>query len=272
MTNCLCQLVYCLVVLHTMSSAPTFLSIDFSAKTTLDFLYPDQQLGISLLFALIPVLTILTAAWGTFKPSNFKTFLVFALYSTYIYLPFYVSGRIGHSQLTLIYSLLLLSFLSHDRPLCSKRNLSVLKIIQFSILSGYFSAGLWKVRTIISIGTLDSFESLPMQQIAYARAEGNSVPLFLMSIASAPAFPRFLAWGFVIVLLFQLTSFVGVIWPKFLRYFGFLALCFHVSTGLTMGVFFSTSAVVAFLFLTISELWLDQERNNLDRNFPFPES
>ena len=62
-----------------------------------------------------------------------------------------------------------------------------------------------------------------------------------------------LSFGYFCVLVFQLTSLVPIIFDRWFRIYGVLAILFHLSTGLVLGIYFYQTVLAVLAFFILAE-------------------
>ena len=182
-----------------------------------------------------------------------SVFVLFLFSITFSY------GKIHHSSHIWMISSILMVFFFLDKPLKSKINYFMLRLMQALLLSHYFISGLWKIRSLLSSKFAFSFKEIVSEYIAYDLAEsGIEANMFLKILLYQ--YPELLSFGFLCVLLFQLTSIIPVFLDKFFILYGVLAILFHLSTGIVLGVYFTPTVLAVLFFLIISEEMIKNER------------
>lgn len=140
---------------------------------------------------------------------------------------------------------LILALTDLNRTFLSKKEIFVW--CQIFLLASYQSAGLWKLRALFDTESIEQLKEILQSYLVVSLAEGKDPSVFLsLGIAEQLLLP-----GFVVALLFQLFSFVPILSRKFLIPWGFGAALFHLSTGLTINIWFYEQAVGALFFLVI---------------------
>jgi hypothetical protein len=233
---------YFLIFASILELAPNFISI-----------YYSNTFEVGNIFIFLPIILSILILYILKNPHKILSILVFILYAGYIYLPFRISGKINHAHSTLIYASIFLAFIDLDQSLKSTKNIFILRLMQFAILNTYFSAGLWKLRALIESNFSASFFNAPLSYIAHSYIEGNHISIFILNLLLNSNFQLFIKIGFIFVIIFQLSTLLPVLKPSLIRYYGFLSLVFHLSTGITLGIYFFWMAFVSFIFLTLAE-------------------
>lgn len=164
-------------------------------------------------------------------------------------------GKGYHSAHIWFLSSVFACFLSVSQTLISQPNILFIRLTQASLLSFYFSAGVWKLRDM-GLGPLDlAFRD----HLAYAVAEGTgpgaNAQVILMALPS-----WLLSLGFFIVVSFQLSCIFPVIKLQYFKIWGVAAFLFHLLTGVFLGVWFVPTMLAALFLLIVTEDLLKIER------------
>ena len=174
----------------------------------------------------------------------------------------YSYGKISSSIYIWMISSVLLCFFSLSQPMKSRKNLFLIRFVQGLLLSHYFISGLWKLRSIIASKFQFSFSDIVKEYIAYGFAEsagGGLVQTFLkMPIGSI-----FLSFGYLFVLVFQLTSLLPVFYNRLFVFYGWVAVLFHFSTGVILNIYFKPTVLAVLFFLIITEFLMEKEMSAL---------
>ena len=174
--------------------------------------------------------------------------------------------KISHNFHVWMISSVLVCFFSANQIFKSKANYFLLRLIQAILLSHYFMAGLWKFRALLSSKFHFSFQEIVSEYIAYGIAEGSLVIHPLLQILLYQ-YPKLLSFGFICVLIFQISSLLPVFFNKFFIFYGILACLFHLSSGFTLGVYFSYTMLASLFFLILSESMMKKEEEFLQATF-----
>ena len=181
----------------------------------------------------------------------------FFLLTISIYISF--SGKGEHLYYIWMISSFCLCFFSLQKSLNSRRNYTILRLIQGLLLSHYFLSGMWKVCSMIQAKFQFSFKDIVFEYVAYTLARGRDAnPLLDMLLYQIP---ELLSIGFLFVLLFQLSSLIPVIFDRFFILYGVFALIFHFSVGLLLGIYFIPLALAVLFFLIICEFMIKSEKS-----------
>lgn len=197
----------------------------------------------------------------------FSTKIIFRILATFFvlaYFSFYYSaGKISHNNHAWLYACIFMVFYLPFAGTKEVRNYFVIRLIQTTLLLSYFNAGIWKIRTLISSN--DSIIETVSRHIAFSVAEGNELSKIVLETLQ---FPNLVTTGFVLTLLFQLSTIVPISTGKYTKTYGVLAILFHMMTGLTVGIWFASTAWCVFLFFIVSELRLPLSINSLLKSTP----
>ena len=172
-------------------------------------------------------------------------FFVLILFSIY-----YSYGKIGHNNHAWILSSILLCFFDSKQSLNSKYNFFFLRLTQGILLSHYFISGLWKLRNMYSSGFSFSFTEIATEYIAQVSLKHEMhfiLKLLLYEI------PLFLGFSYFCVLFFQLTALTPIFLNRYFKFYGVLAVLFHLSTGISLITYFSQTVLAVLFFLIFSE-------------------
>jgi hypothetical protein len=247
------HLFYFFLLAIVVLRVPTIVSKDYSLAEFVGFATPLEYFVRKEVAVLILAALTFTIIGMSFKTLHlgFRIPAAF-LFSAFIYCP-YAFGKIDSNYSVWISASFALLFYSEKIPLSEKRNALTIDIIQAMILTEYFIAGLWKTRAIISMLPSWDLRNVQAQNVAIAIAEGSKLNDTFMEIFLAE--PAILELGFFSVLLFQLTALVPVFFRHFRPHWGWMALTFHFSAGLTLGTWFSgRSFAVAFFLILLPQL------------------
>ena len=227
----------------------------FFAKI-LNFLpFPPSPIINSILFLVTTFLTLLCV----FRPEKKflkigQSFFILITFSV-----FYSYGKISHSNHSWILSSILVCFFNETKNLKSTQNLFVLRLIQAILLSHYFISGIWKLRELIQERFQYSFQDIATEYIAYGIVghayQNNPLLDILLSV------PGLLGFGYIFILLFQITSLTPVFLNRFFVFFGVLACLFHLAIGIVLNIYFNATVLAVVLFFIIAEFFPDKEDN-----------
>lgn len=167
-------------------------------------------------------------------------------------------GKIDHYFHIWIFSSLFICFLDMKQLIHAPRNYFVLRLIQITLLSQYFNAGLWKLRLAFDSASQDEFLIRPLNHLAYSVAAGNGPARLFQGFIFDPSLLPFMQIGFGAVVLFQLSSVVPVLINKHWKLWGCFAIAFHLATGLMMGIWFEETLIAAAFFLILCESLLNE--------------
>ena len=158
-------------------------------------------------------------------------------------------GKIMWDYHTLVLSSVISCFFNENKDLNSKQNFFVLRLIQGMLLSHYFMSGLWKLRKMADVSFEFSLYEISGTYLAYTLTpEGMN-----FIVKSLVYNPWFLSFSYFCVLLFQLSALTPVFLNRYFKLYGALALLFHLSTGISMEIYFFRMVVFVLFFLIIAE-------------------
>ena len=117
------------------------------------------------------------------------------------------------------------------------------------LLSHYFISSLWKIRKMASSHFEFSLLEIVLEYIAYS-LEDKMYPLLKILLYD---YSWLLSLGYFCVLLFQLTALTPIIFNRFFKFYGILAVLFHLSTGIILSIYMSSTVLAVIFFLIIAE-------------------
>lgn len=167
-------------------------------------------------------------------------------------------GKIPHSKHAWIFSSIFMCFIDVKLSLNSSFNKLIIRLMQTTLLTHYLSSGIWKLRKLEHLN-FDYLQIAALDNISYGIAEGNSVPLVVIDIMTKA--PYLITIGFICVLLFQLSCFLPIILRKYYAVYGVFAICFHFTTGLSLGIYFSFTVLSCLFLLVFTEFLLQSEKD-----------
>jgi hypothetical protein len=257
-TYALYRMHFLLVLSHIFANISTYMARDYSE---LNFLSIDFDSGIFrvLLATSFPLFAMVFALSAIIWQKKYFAVATLIFYSLFVYLPYFQDGKIDHSQSTLLYASISLIFFNLSAPLNANKNLIVLRCIQFALLSCYFNAGLWKMRLAMDQSLLEVIMKDPLNHIAYSITEGSRASYLVKKYLLDSSFQNLIRIGFLGAVLFQITSFLPLLKSNLIKYYGGLAILFHLLTGFGLGIYFSSTALVAALYLVAAEKFLKED-------------
>lgn len=197
-----------------------------------------------------PILYILTVSLlliTLFVPKLSLRFLATFLFLVTMFITLSY-GKVFHSSHIWLVSSLLVCFLNPKKSIAEKNNLLILRLMQATLLSYYFTAGLWKLRDL----GLSNWGRALQEQIAYSIAEGTGPGSNVQALFSLiPSW--LLSLGFILVVGFQLSSIWPIIKLQSFKMWGVFAFFFHLSTGVFLGVWFVPTMIAVLFFLIMTE-------------------
>lgn len=172
-------------------------------------------------------------------------------------------GIVLHGTHSWIVSCIWMCFISEKENISSKHNLTVIRLIQATILSHYFFAGLWKSLKLFKVSSWEMYHSHLLDQIAYSLLTVSNGPnlSLVQRLSDLPV----LLIGFLLVVVFQFSSLLPVLLNRGFIFYGVAIVGFHIITGITLGVWFSNTILAVLFFLIITEFLLKQERESHSR-------
>ena len=187
------------------------------------------------------------------KPSKAASLAVIGFFLPLIFVK-YSYGKISHSSHIFLMCACLLPFFNFKKPEFTQMDQLILRVCQAFVLAAYFSAGLWKVRSLWGENIMAALND----HIAYAIAEGGGPPAFFSDHAWLLA-PELVTLGFALVLIFQLSALTPLVLPRLAPLWGIMAAAFHLSTGVYLDIYFWQMSVAAILFLFVGPAMIKKE-------------
>lgn len=169
-------------------------------------------------------------------------------------------GKVNHDGHTWMAASILICFLDANQNLFVQRNLFVVRLIQYFMLSTYFTSGVWKVRSLLAdeASFFDFLQDSAANSFGYAVGQGWKPEGWVLSFISE--YPEVLGYGLLAVIMFQISCFLPVIRPKLLLWFGCMGLMFHVANAITLGIIFRSTMIGCAFFLIFFEWALRRSR------------
>lgn len=173
------------------------------------------------------------------------------------------AGLIGHHSHVWPIASVVLIFISDIGENFSARDLIIVRAAQALALVPYFLAGVWRLLSVMSIdgfrNKLLAIHEFPKEVMAYSVAEGGGP---LPDVAPwIKAFPNVILTGLLIFWAFELLAIVPVFAPRWTRIWGWWALVFHLSIGLTLSIWFTPMILSSFYLLVLTEEYLDRAKS-----------
>ena len=247
----LLQFYYCLLFLVLYRKAGVFINWPqllepnyiFFAKPLSVFKLPAEIHSVIFLLALFCCLLSVFKPWRALRA-------VTSLFVLVVFSILYSYGKIDHNSHAFILSSVLVCFFDENEDLSSQPNFFVLRLIQGMLLSHYFISGLWKLREMISARFGFSLKEIATEYIAYSLSEQKLHFLLEFLVYSVP---WLLSFGYFCVLVFQLSALAPIIFNRFFKLYGVLAVLFHLLTGISVFAYFSNTVLAVLFFLVIAE-------------------
>lgn len=238
---------YFLTLAITLFNMRTYFKLPFSGGFTSALLHG--------LFLLTPYLVVVLTTLGLFgyhkKIILFLTVFLLSLYTT---IPHIAFGKINHTMHAFIYGSICLLFLNAKKPLNEKSNKTVLRVAQALILSTYFSAGLAKAFAFAQAqNPWRELIGAPTEHLAYAIGEGNGPHFLLYELIQNPLAPLFLAFGFFLIILFELSAIVPIFKTSLMKHYGLAVITFHVLCSIALGIWFIEAILASAFFFIFTE-------------------
>lgn len=212
-----------------------------------------------LLYPAVFIFTTLFLGWSIlFHNRLLRVFVAFLV--LLIFFMRYSFGIVLHGTHTWIISCIWMCFISEKKSISSTHNLTVIRLIQATILSHYFFAGLWKFLKLFKVSSWEMYHSHLLDQIAYSFLTVSNGPklTIIQRLSDLPIFPA----GFLLIVVFQLSSLLPVLFNKGFIFYGLAVVGFHIVTGIALGIWFSSTILSVLFFLIVAEFLLKHEREN----------
>ena len=176
-------------------------------------------------------------------------------------------GKIMYNWHVPVLSVVLVCFFNKNQDLNSKQNFFVLRLIQGLLLSHYFMSGLWKLRKMASAHFEFSLYDIVGTYIAYTLVPQGESFIVEWLIDN----PWLLSFSYVCVLIFLLSSLTPIFLNKYFKFYGVLAILFHLAVGISMEIYFFHTVVPVLYFFIIAESMREYkfERKNLKLSYNF---
>ena len=197
------------------------------------------------LYPVFYIATILSLFFCILFENKLTRFLVAFQFTTLISLQFSF-GSISHMAHVWIWSSIIL-FLSISVDRVSRE--LILDTISASLFASYFNSGCWKVRNILSSSdfTYQTFKDISLETIGQSVAGGHSIerPMLKLLIENYDVYP----FIFSLVILFQATCFLPIIFKKLRATFLVCALMFHFGAGALLGHWYFHTCLMCLYLL-----------------------
>ena len=99
---------------------------------------------------------------------------------------------------------------------------------------------------------------MTLEVIAYTLIRYANEPNIFLKVLLYQ-YPVVLYFGFFCILIFQMSSLAPVFLNRFFVAYGMLAILFHISTGITISVYFFPAIPAILFFLIIAEALREKE-------------
>lgn len=256
MTQLFVRLYYCSLIYFVIEKAPFFLSSDLLKPAYVAFARPLNWLNIdhTILYPAIWAINIVVLLITIYKPVRWLRFLSL----TFVYLFFSMSfsyEKITHSHHSWLLAAIFICLLDTRNNLSSPKNIFYVRLMQSLLLCPYFLSGLWKIRGPLL--SQDLFLNAA-EQMTSAIAEGNQIhPWFVENLLVTNQ--NLLELGFLFVVGFQLSVIVPILRQRNFLIYGGLAIIFHLTTGLIMGIWFLPTIAAILLLVIGPDFFLEEE-------------
>lgn len=263
MTSHYRKVFYMAIFAICMSHMSQLGATDFSSVHFLNVVYPLNFLEYKGAVAfLISSASVALAFLGIFWSPTILSglFCVSFTLSAFVYLS--LTGAGSNYLHIWIFASAFLCFLRVDRALGDPRNLLILRLIQCSLLSGYFISGLWKLRNWNRGPVFQVASNLGLNHIATAMSEGHGPSPVIAGMIHHPWAPAIVGGGFSLAVLFQLSTIIPVLTGRSWLAWGIMANVFHFITGIALGLWYAETTIASLFFLVITEQMIVMEREH----------
>ena len=168
---------------------------------------------------------------------------IFYCTSVYLFAYLHNSGIITHEYFPIMISVVFMCFMGTSK----ERNLLILRMIQSSLLCHYFISGLWKIRNLDTIWSID-YLARTMFDHMVGTAISTNRGILAMELFSEPHF--LLGLGYAGVILFEITAILPIFFNRLFFAYGVMAILFHLSTAVFAGTYsVNTLSLIIFFLL-----------------------
>ena len=231
---------------------------NFMFPYTLQFLglFEKNALGVALIVSGIFINFLLLVKPHS-QSARISSLIFFVISKGFIF----SATRFNHHYIPMVWALLCLSLYSTEtsekgRALYKK----VYSLLLFCLASFYFFPGLWKL-----------IYGVTQKEIWNQQFGANTIASFFLSQGQNAYLGQFMIehellsyFGFLFIILFQLSSIYAWWNPKYQRLWAIFVLVFHTISVLVLNVNFFVAAAVTFLFFFMSP-FLDRDNDWLAR-------
>ncbi len=258
MTQLFCRLYYLCVCSLVFENSWFFLQLHIPNPSYVAFARPLSWLPLNheIVYPIVFFVTLATLISTFLYPV--RALRIFSMFTIFLFFSMNFSfGKINHNIHIWIIAAIFFSLLKNQNPLKLTSNLFYVRLMQSFSLCPYFFSGLWKIRGPLFSQDLHLNAA---EQITYALAEGNYIHPWLVNTLLYQ-YPKIGGYGLLLVVGFQLATIVPILQQKNFKFWGFMAVGFHITTGLTLGIWF-IQTILGLLFLVVgTEFFLEAERN-----------
>ena len=115
------------------------------------------------------------------------------------------------------------------------------------------------MRSLISVHFEYSLKEIILEQVAYSIAELDHLN-FILEFLGPYYGAELLGFDLLVVMVFQLSCILPIILNRFFMLYGFLALLFHLSTGIVLSIYYHPTPLSCLFFLILTEYMLKYEK------------
>lgn len=237
---------YLLTAVNIIFHLPYILSRQFDHAQFVSFAYFLNFFSNPVLIIFIlSIFLLVSLAFCLWRLDRTSRFLVALLGSVLLHTAFSF-GKINRTQHLWILSSYLMIFFDVKKSFSQKPNALIYDLIQSILLATYFVSGLWKLRGWIEHSDTSLREGV-LNFIALSVGEGNGPHVVLYPLLMENTW--ILVVGFILALIFQLSTPVAIFQRQYRSLWGLFACIFHFLTGYVMGVWFNPQLVTVLFFL-----------------------
>lgn len=170
----------------------------------------------------------------------------------------YSFGKISHVHHVWIISSFVFIFFDDFEPLNSMKNKLVVRIVQTWLLLQYFSSGLWKLRLNFPSITIGSIRETGLDHLAYGIVERAKQINIIHHFVIYESY-WLIVLGFMFVIIFQIFCGICAFRQRGYLMCGILAVLFHSMTGISLGIWYISTAVSVIFSLVLAEVLFEAE-------------
>ncbi len=208
------------------------------------------QVDYRILYPSFFLITFSVVLLGILHPTPWLRFLTAFCFFILIFLR-YSFGGISQVSHIWIWSSFLFTLLEFFQLIKFRVVMNCLYAVFFS---SYFNAGIWKVRTLLSLKEInwESLKNSSLEVIGTSVQQGIEMekPLLKLLLLNYQIFP----YLFLVLIIFQVLTILPVAYPILRRSFVVAALLFHVSSGSLLGHWYTDTILMCLFLLFVNSL------------------